>query len=573
MLLCLPYRAEAQNGSAPFSPDARARALYDSLSNIESGTLLADSKRWVETDTLPEMAITALSVVVNRYYEHPDDKQNNKSEVVEALRILGNLYMVRVIDYKKAYRSLWMARQIAEDDKDYYNLAGVYNSLANLYNVNPGDKERKTQRVEEYLGLAAESAMRSKNTDMLRTITFGMSVWSFPRGSWGKLAPVVKEIQTRYGNDPALAGPLAVASACDSHFAGDNVATEKSLLRAKEKMDFRKFNERYRYSLDLILSDLYAETKEYDKALALMKADMDLAERSGHTDFLLNVYQQLTRIYKEIGTPDSTDYYYLKYNKLKNEFAERSSFGKVEEMDFMSQIDAINAEVENLSLSRRKEEKRNIIISAVLIVTLILLLTLLWIYINLKRNHRSLFERNREMLQREEEHRLLREQWEKERRNLGLAKKAAESESSELPDDKDDDSDSEVPEEEDKEALQEIYARILMVLDESPEIYSIGFTLNDLAGMIGQPVRSVSKAINLCHGDNFHQLLNKYRIREAARLMHLPENNVLTIQGIAERAGFKSRTSFASLFKKMMGLNPSEYWRMARRENGGPASE
>lgn len=545
----------AASSPAVYSQDSHAASVYDSLSNIESKKLLDDSRRWIEADTLSEIAVTALTIVANRYYENPNDPIL-QAHGIDALRMLGNLYMVRVIDYKKAYKNLWLARQIAEETGDYHSLAGIYSSLANLYSVNPGDRARKSQKVEECLSLAADAAIRSCNTDLLRTITISMSVWSFPRKTWGKLEKSIKRIRDKYSTDPSFAAPLSAAAACDSYFAGDTDSAERQLLNARNKLDFRKFSERYTYSVDLILSDLYAEIGQYDKALDLMRADMAMAESAGHTDYLLNVYEQMSRLFKESGASDSTDYYYLKYIKLKNDFAEKSSFGKVEELDFLSQIDTINAEVERLSLKRRQEERRNIIVLAALIVALILLFAMLWIYLNLKRNHRNLFERNREMLQREEEYKLLREQWEEEHHQIHKQNKDDYESEQSLP----------LSEEDDIASLKKTYARILMIFEESPEIYGLGFSIADLAKMAGKPVKVVSKAINVCHGGNFHQLLNKYRLREAARLMHDPANAALTIEGIAERAGFKSRTSFASLFKKAMGLTPSEYWRMAQQD-------
>ena len=48
--------------------------------------------------------------------------------------------------------------------------------------------------------------------------------------------------------------------------------------------------------------------------------------------------------------------------------------------------------------------------------------------------------------------------------------------------------------------------------------------------------------------------------------MHSPEKDSYTIEAIAEEVGFKSRTSFANLFKKSTGLTPTDYWKMARSE-------
>ena len=46
--------------------------------------------------------------------------------------------------------------------------------------------------------------------------------------------------------------------------------------------------------------------------------------------------------------------------------------------------------------------------------------------------------------------------------------------------------------------------------------------------------------------------------------MQTESREARTVEYIAEACGFRSRTSFASLFKKHTGLTPSEYWRMAR---------
>lgn len=534
---------------------SRAGQIYDSLSVMPSDVLLNDSRRWLEADTLSDMSVVALNIVANRYYQNEMDSAI-RQQAIEALQMLGNIYMVRVMDYKKAYKSLWTARQIAEDTKNDYMLAGIYSSLANLYSVNPGDPARKTQKVAECLYLAAEAAMRSNNLDLLRTITVSMGVWSFPRKTWGEFNDLVHEIRNRYSANPRFKGPLLLIDACDSYFDGDTDAAERQLLDARGQLNFKKFSERYQYSLDLILSDLYAETGQYEKAIDLMKIDMAKAENEGHTDYLLNVYDQLKSLYQAADIPDSTDYYYLKYLKLKNEFSQRSSFGKIEEFDFLSQIDSINAKVEQLSLKRQSEERRNIIVIAILIVALVMLFSLLWAYINLKRNHRNLFERNREMLMREEQHRLLREQWEQERREYETLNPDFASETS----------DKELINDEDLESLKKVYTKILMIMEESRDIYNIGFSLTELANMVGQPYRVISKAINIYYGDNFHQLLNKYRLREATRLMHESDARTLTIEAIAENAGFKSRTSFATLFKKSMGMTPSEYWRIAREQ-------
>ena len=102
-------------------------------------------------------------------------------------------------------------------------------------------------------------------------------------------------------------------------------------------------------------------------------------------------------------------------------------------------------------------------------------------------------------------------------------------------------------------------------METSRDIYNAGYAIGDLADSVHAPARSVSRAINACGGSNFHAFLGGYRIREACRLMQTTDPALHTVEYIAECVGFKSRTTFASLFKKSTGLTPTEYWRMARQ--------
>ena len=68
-------------------------------------------------------------------------------------------------------------------------------------------------------------------------------------------------------------------------------------------------------------------------------------------------------------------------------------------------------------------------------------------------------------------------------------------------------------------------------------------------------------------GENFNSFLNSYRIKEACRrLGDVDHYGQLTIEAIATGVGFRSRTSFVTSFKRITGLTPSEYQRLAREE-------
>lgn len=69
----------------------------------------------------------------------------------------------------------------------------------------------------------------------------------------------------------------------------------------------------------------------------------------------------------------------------------------------------------------------------------------------------------------------------------------------------------------------------------------------------------LSYVINNGFGENFYQLVNRYRIEEAQRLMSDSGMNHLSLLGIAYEVGFNSKTVFNTTFKKVTGQTPSDY--------------
>lgn len=113
--------------------------------------------------------------------------------------------------------------------------------------------------------------------------------------------------------------------------------------------------------------------------------------------------------------------------------------------------------------------------------------------------------------------------------------------------------------------LVDSYARRLTeVVDSSDEIYSVGFSVSRLARLSGLHEKEVSRVINEKWGMNFNAWLNEYRCKEACRRLPLEEYSNLTIEAIAGTLGFRSRSHFASVFRKTTGMSPSEYRKASR---------
>jgi AraC-like DNA-binding protein len=96
-------------------------------------------------------------------------------------------------------------------------------------------------------------------------------------------------------------------------------------------------------------------------------------------------------------------------------------------------------------------------------------------------------------------------------------------------------------------------------------------TLPALAQQAGISVHDLSYVLNEGFGENFFQFVNRYRVEEAKRLLTSAQHRHLSILGIAFEAGFSSKTTFNTTFKKLTGQSPSDFARSAENGSTSPS--
>ncbi len=82
----------------------------------------------------------------------------------------------------------------------------------------------------------------------------------------------------------------------------------------------------------------------------------------------------------------------------------------------------------------------------------------------------------------------------------------------------------------------------------------------DLARMLGVNNPDVARLLNEKIGMNFFEYVNYFRIKEFIELAKSDRAKNLTFFGLAQEAGFNSKTTFNKSFKKIMGTSPSDYF-------------
>lgn len=110
-----------------------------------------------------------------------------------------------------------------------------------------------------------------------------------------------------------------------------------------------------------------------------------------------------------------------------------------------------------------------------------------------------------------------------------------------------------------KEKIAEIVAGIERLMEDSKTYLQSELTLQDLADLLETPSYQVTQAINEGLNKNFYDLVNGYRVEEAKRLLSDPATRNNKILTIGMDAGFNSKTTFNTVFKKFTGLTPSEF--------------
>lgn len=111
-------------------------------------------------------------------------------------------------------------------------------------------------------------------------------------------------------------------------------------------------------------------------------------------------------------------------------------------------------------------------------------------------------------------------------------------------------------------SLEESYRlkKIIETLFDDKQVFlNTSYNLEDLVKDAGIPRYTLSAFINREYNTGFREFMNSYRVEYFKQHFDKPEFNNLTLEAIAAKCGFFSRSTFISNFKKITGQTPTEY--------------
>lgn len=88
-----------------------------------------------------------------------------------------------------------------------------------------------------------------------------------------------------------------------------------------------------------------------------------------------------------------------------------------------------------------------------------------------------------------------------------------------------------------------------------------GLTLEELADMAALTEHELSQVINGQFHKNFYHFINEYRVRDVKAALKNPARADDSVLTIAFDAGFNSKTTFNTFFKRLTGMTPTAYRR------------
>lgn len=293
---------------------------------------------------------------------------------------------------------------------------------------------------------------------------------------------------------------------------------------------------------------------DYGRAADCMLRAEEIADSEGMKDARLEVYKHLRDIYTASGQKEKALEYQHKYLSLKDTVLNYRSGAAISELTYLKKVETVEHDLDVMDHKRAVQAR--ILSGAVAVIVLVVVLLVLLRHRNrrLRILNETLYRNNRLLMEKEE---ATRRELEENVRLRELRAKSSETAAKEKYSHSDlTDADKE-----------DIYLSIMDVLLHSQEVFTPDFSAKRLSELTGYTYRHISQVINEKTGDNFNALVNDIRIKEACQ--HLQPGGKyarLTVEGVANAVGFRSRTSFIGAFKKFTGMTPSAYIKTAEND-------
>lgn len=110
-----------------------------------------------------------------------------------------------------------------------------------------------------------------------------------------------------------------------------------------------------------------------------------------------------------------------------------------------------------------------------------------------------------------------------------------------------------------KDQVDLLITKLKSVLENDKLYLNPKLSLKDLSDKTDISTHNLTEIINTQLNKSFYELINSYRVNEVKRLISIDKQKTYSLLALAYEAGFSSKTSFNTIFKKTVNMTPSEY--------------
>ena len=501
------------------------------------------NKGWVDS------AMVCYSIVANRV-QNNNLESKDKYQIARALNNLGYIYATYYYDFQKAYENLNKSMELSKlygfDNNlaySYLNMASIFDSRNRLF----ANDALSTEALDN-TKLAFDFAVKAKEWNVAVTSIYNMLEMIHNKADFELITPDLTRFKNLQLTDSVEMWQCTrmFCKATEAFQAGQYQQAlnyyEKMLGEAQEIMTNRQ---------QCIIKAMQqkaavlAVMRHYEEAISCLREVEHIALDNGMQSELIDNYRAMAQVYDAMGNRQMAEQLDYKFLKARDEFIQKSHAEMVEKSRFLDEMRRVNDQV--AQIQAKHERAHQLLLMMTLIAVIILIAMVLLVRSNIKqRNYiRHLYEKNVQLLD---------------------VKVTAEQPASHSID-KQEDSAPKYQSQLDQESKDRLFERIKNVMDDIAIICKPDFSLQQLAIQVGSNYKYVSQVVNERYGKSFKQVLNEQRVREACRILNDPNQSAhLTIEAIAANLGFNSRSNFTVTFKRITGISPSDFMKMAKEK-------
>lgn len=564
ILLLLGLTMRAQN---------REMLNYTELAKLPPSELMNKAKEYMEHNHV-DTAIGYYVILAGKY--HADMSKIEKYWCAIAYNQIGQVYYQRE-NHFNAFDLFLKGLQICEQNGFEDLEPDFYKNIGNVYCV-----FQDLERGEKYYVKALKLAREQKKSEVeSKTLNNLISISCYTQ-QLEKAKEYYRESLQFIGKDSVSTyyqyRNRALIYLCEEKYDLAIACYKQGAAYAIQ----HKLEDKYASNAYMELAKLYNIKNDIDSTLYYYHLNTD--DLTGkHVNVLTTNVQILSQLFGRIKDPLKAEKYRRRCLELSDSVFSLYLTGLAKNSQFVYEMDQNRRQIETLTLEKEKKEEKireqRKALGYTLACLLVFVTLLIMVYIQkkrLKEAHKELFIRNREIIESGMQYKKERMEYEKKLTGEFSAgqspvvwqKSDDETESPEestndLAEAKNCYSSSRLTERQKKSLLQAINK----VMEDTDEFCNSNFGIDRLVELIGSNSSYISQAINESYNVNFRTYINEYRIREAQiRLMNTEKYGHYTIKAIAESVGYKSQNNFIETFKKITGMTPSVYQKMANKK-------